>query len=122
MKSLARTLRREMTDAERLLWYHLRDRRLSGFKFRRQMVLEHYIVDFCCVEAKLVVEADGSQHGVRIVSDERRTAILESMGYRILRFWNHEILNETAAVLERIHDELIVSPHPNPSPWGRGAE
>src|SRR3989337_2010319 len=62
MKSLARLLRSQMTDAERLLWHHLRARRLSGFRFRRQLVIEPYIVDFACLEVKLVVEADGGQH------------------------------------------------------------
>ena len=122
MKSLAQKLRREMTDAERLLWYHLRDRRLDGFKFRRQVVIDSYIVDFCCLDAKLIVEADGGQHNEQHQLDESRTDFLKRRGYRVMRFWNNEILNETTAVLERIHGELISSPHPNPSPWGRGAE
>ena len=121
MKSLARSLRHQMTDAERLLWHHLRAHRLGGFKFRRQLVIEPYIVDFACLEVKLVVEADGGQHGEQQDRDSERTAYLETLGYRVLRFWNHEILTETQAVLERIHHELIESPHPHPSPGGRGA-
>ncbi len=74
MKSLARLLRRQMTDAERLLWHHLRAQRLGGFKFRRQLVIEPYIVDFACLEAKLVVEADGGQHGEEQDGDDKRTA------------------------------------------------
>jgi very-short-patch-repair endonuclease len=122
MKSLARMLRSQMTDAERLLWHHLRARRLGGFRFRRQMVIEPYIVDFACLDVKLVVEADGGQHEEQQDRDRERTAYLETLGYRVLRFWNHEILNGTQVVLERIHHELIVSPHPNPLPEGEGAE
>ena len=122
MKSLARMLRSQMTDAERLLWHHLRARRLGGFRFRRQMVIEPFIVDFACLDVKLVVEADGGQHEEQQDRDSERTAYLESLGYRILRFWNHEILNGTQAVLERIHHELIKSPHPNPLPEGEGTD
>lgn len=105
-----------MTDAERELWFHLRGRRLAGFKFRRQSVIGSHIVDFVCLEAKLVVEADGGQHADRREADEQRTAELEARGFRVIRFWNHEILTETDAVLERIRQELIGPPHPNPSP------
>jgi very-short-patch-repair endonuclease len=117
MKSLARSLRRQMTDAERLLWHHLRAQRLGGFKFRRQLVIEPYIVDFACLEAKLVVEADGGQHGEQQDGDDKRTSCLEAMGYRVLRFWNHEILTETQAVLERIHHDPLTS---TPLPEGEG--
>ena len=122
MKSLARMLRSQMTDAERLLWHHLRARRLSGFRFRRQLVIEPYIVDFVYLDVKLVVEADGGQHEEQQDRDSERTAYLETLGYRVLRFWNHEMLNGTQAVLERIHHELIESPHPNPLPEGEGAD
>jgi adenine-specific DNA-methyltransferase len=121
MKVLAKILRSQMTDAERLLWQHLRASRLDGFKFRRQVVIEPYIVDFVCLEAKLVVEADGGQHGEQHAYDSRRSDYLEARGYRVLRFWNHEILTQTWNVLEEIHRALIQSPHPNPSPRGRGA-
>ena len=119
MKSLARSLRSRMTDAERILWYHLRARRLAGFKFRRQLVIEPYIVDFACIEAKLIVEADGGQHGEQENADAERTAFLNRSGYRVLRFWNHEILTDTDAVLERIHSALIESPHPTASPGAK---
>jgi len=121
MKSLARSLRRQMTDAERLLWHHLWARRFNGFRFRRQLVIEPYIVDFTCLEAKLVIDADGGQHEVQQDIDSERTTYLEALGYRVLQFWNHEILTETQAVLERIHHELIESPHPNPLSEGEGA-
>ncbi|HKJ77710.1 MAG TPA: endonuclease domain-containing protein [Gammaproteobacteria bacterium] len=116
MKELTRALRRRPTDAEQRLWYHLRARRLAGFKFRRQVAIDPYIVDFVCLEARLVVEADGGQHAEQAAGDAERTANLEARGYRVLRFWNHEILGDTAAVAERIRQELIDPPHPNPSP------
>jgi very-short-patch-repair endonuclease len=116
VKHLARAMRSGMTDAEQRLWYHLRGRRLDGFKFRRQVVIEPYIADFACLEAKLIVEADGGQHGSQMTADEVRTQYLESLGYRVLRFWNHDILTDTERVLGEIHRSLIDPPHPNPSP------
>ncbi len=115
LRARARALRRNATDAERVLWRHLRDRRLVGFKFRRQVVIGRYIVDFVCLEAKLIVEADGGQHQVLMDEDTRRTSELERLGYRVLRFWNHLILQETEAVLERIRLALV-APSPQPSP------
>ncbi|MBN1378506.1 MAG: endonuclease domain-containing protein [Gammaproteobacteria bacterium] len=120
MQFFAKQLRRQATDTEQLLWRHLRARRLDGFKFRRQVVIEPYIVDFACLEAKLIIEADGGQHGEQQDRDYARTEYLRARGYRVLRFWNHEILTETQAVLEQIHNELIQSPHPIPSPGERG--
>ncbi|MBN1377833.1 MAG: DUF559 domain-containing protein [Gammaproteobacteria bacterium] len=119
--SFAKALRSQSTDARRLLWHYLRARRLDGFKFRRQLVIEPYIVDFVCLDARLIIEADGGQHGDQRKYDNQKTAYLETRGYRVLRFWNHEILTDTQDVLEKIHRELIQSPHPNPSPGGRGA-
>ena len=121
-RSNARQMRGRASDAERLLWRHLRARRLNGYKFRRQEVIEPYIVDFVCLEAKLIVEADGGQHIEQEGYDCKRSQCLQAMGYRVLRFWNHEILNETQAVLEQIRLGLIESPHPNPLPEGEGAE
>ncbi len=112
----AKEMRTRATDAERLLWSHLRDRRLHGFKFRRQVVIEPYIVDFVCFEAKLIVEADGGQHSDNVHYDEKRSARLNAAGYRIIRFWNHEILMETHAVLEQIQKALFEPPSPQPSP------
>ena len=118
MKSLARVLRRQATDAEHLLWKHLRGRRLAGYKFRRQVVIEPYIVDFVCLEAKLIVEADGGQHMEQIKYDAKRTDILQSMGYEVMRFWDHEILQDINTVLEQIRYRLIEAPSPQPSPGG----
>ncbi len=108
----ARTLRRQSSDAESVLWRHLRARRLMGFKFRRQVVIEPYIVDFACMEVGLIIEADGGQHSNQAAYDAERTARLESMGYRVMRFWNHEVLGELQIVLEQIRGALIDAPSP----------
>ena len=118
--AFARTLRRRSSDAEIVLWRHIRAWRLMGYTFRRQMVIEPYIVDFVCLEAGLIVEADGGQHNSQVAYDARRTARLEGMDYRVLRFWNNEILNELQSVLEQIKVALIETPSPQPSPGGRG--
>jgi len=118
--SRARTLRRQASDAECVLWKHLRGYRLKGYKFRRQVVIEPYIVDFVCLEAKLIIEADGGQHADQMAYDARRTARLEAMGYRVVRFWNHEILRELHSVLEQIELALLDAPSPQPSPEVRG--
>ena len=106
MKHLARKLRRQSTDAEKLLWHHLRAHRMAGFKFRRQYIIEPYIVDFVCLEARLIIEADGGQHALIQDRDASRTKYLEQLGYSVIRFWNHEILNNTHAVLSLIHQNL----------------
>lgn len=100
--ALARSLRANQTDAERRLWSLLRSRQLNGLKFRRQHLIGSYIVDFCCAEHRLVVELDGGQHADEVQKDERRTQRLNEEGYRVLRFWNHEVLTETAAMVEAI--------------------
>jgi len=114
LKSRARSLRREMTDAERLLWRNLRSRSFEGHKFRRQVVIEPYIVDFACLDARLIIEADGGQHDEQREDDAERTERLEKMGYRVLRFWNHEILKELESVLEQIRLALNDIPSPQP--------
>ncbi len=96
----AARLRKEATDAERLLWGSLRNRRLTGHKFRFQATIEPFVADFLCVEARLIIEVDGSQHNAEV--DARRTHFLESRGYRILRFWNNEVLENLDGVLEVI--------------------
>src|SRR5215471_5386664 len=87
----ARHLRREMKDAERLLWYLLRVRRFADCKFRRQHPIGSYIADFACVRHRLIIEADGGQHA-ESVSDARRTRWLEADGWRVIRFWNADII------------------------------
>ena len=98
----AKQLRQNLTDAEQRLWYHLRGRRLHGYKFRRQMPIGRYIADFVCEERRLIVEADGGQHAEQCAYDAGRSRDLQQSGYTVLRFWNHEILQETEAVLARI--------------------
>lgn len=106
----AKSLRREMTDAERKLWSILRSRQLDGAKFRRQQPIGPFIADFVCQEARLIIEADGSQH-VNSDADTRRTAFLKGKGYRVLRFWNNDILQNLEGVAESILAALD-TPHP----------
>ena len=116
VNNFVRRLRREQTDTERKLWYALRNRAFGGFKFRRQHKIGSYIVDFCCIHQNLVVELDGSQHILKKSKDQRRTQFLNRKGYRVLRFWDHEVLNETETVLEVIRLALE-DPHPRPLPF-----
>ncbi|MBI2114345.1 MAG: endonuclease domain-containing protein [candidate division NC10 bacterium] len=102
----ARALRSTPTEAERALWKHLRMRQIEGHKFRRQQPLGRYVVDFVCLEKKLIVELDGGQHPEQVARDTERTAWLERQGFRVLRFWNHQVLNETDAVREAIREVL----------------
>ncbi len=102
MEQVARRLRKGQTDAEKRLWNHLRDRQLSGFKFRRQHEIGPYVADFCCPQKKLVLELDGGQHAEQVLKDQKRTAYLNQMGYQVLRFWDHEVLQEPDSVLEAI--------------------
>ena len=108
----ARQLRVEATDAEARLWVHLRNRSLGGFKFRRQFPVGPYVADFVCIERKLIVELDGGQHADN-PADERRTRFLELRGYRVIRFWNPDVLSNTDGVLEMILLELEKAPHPS---------
>ena len=117
MKTLARNLRTNQTDAEQLLWRHQRNRLFIGTKFRRQQIIEPYIVDFVCFEQRLIVELDGGQHADKVERDAMRTVYLESQGFRVARFWNNEVLSNIEGVLEAIGSELI-PPHPGPLPQG----
>ena len=98
----AKQMRQEMTDAEKCLWQYLRAHRLNGYKFRRQQPIGTYIVDFVCTQPKLIIEADGSQHQMQQDYDENCSAYLNSLGFTVLRFWNHEILQQTNEVLAEI--------------------
>ncbi|MER8576935.1 endonuclease domain-containing protein [Mesorhizobium sp. M1338] len=100
-RSFARSLRREATEAEDRLWHELRDRRLDRIKFRRQVPIGKYIADFVCFEAGLIIEIDGSQHA-ESDSDRIRKADLEARGFRILRFWNDDVLRDLNAVCDTI--------------------
>jgi very-short-patch-repair endonuclease len=101
LMSRARDLRIVMTDAERRLWSALRSRRLRGFKFRRQHQLGPFIADFVCIEHRLVIEADGGQHADNN-ADARRTAWLNARRWRVLRFWNNDILTNTEGIQDTI--------------------
>ena len=104
----ARDLRHRQTDAETKLWQHLRARRLEPLKFRRQFPIGNFIVDFCCKERRLVIELDGGQHAEpeAIAADERRTLALEARGYRVIRFWDNEVLQNLDGVVEAILEAL----------------
>jgi very-short-patch-repair endonuclease len=104
-KQRARNLRRDSTDAERRLWEALRDRRLAGYRFRRQHPISNFIIDFACTRYCLAVEADGGQHAEN-PSDDRRTAFLEEQDWQVLRFWNNDILGNTEGVIETILQTL----------------
>jgi very-short-patch-repair endonuclease len=112
-----------MTEAEKRLWRHLRELRIPGTHFRRQVPIGPYVVDFCCHSAKLVIEVDGGQHNeaTEVQRDAVRTAWLSSRGYRVLRLWNNEVLGNSQGVLESIIDALN-TPTPDPSPQGGGGQ
>lgn len=117
MLERAKDLRQGMTEAERKLWYHLRAGRFSGAKFKRQKPLGPYIVDFVCLRRKLVIEVDGGQHAERAKRDRARDRWLEQEGFKVMRFWNDDVLQDTEMVLTVILDAL--SPSPSPAS-GRG--
>ena len=105
-----------------MLWFRLRDRRLAGWKFKRQVSIDRFVVDFFCSDAKLIVEIDGGQHDQNSERDANRTKILEAMGYLVVRFWNNDVMRNTDGVLEAILSTInqlrSEPPHPNPLPEG----
>ena len=122
----ARQLRGNQTDTERILWNRLRAHRLNGLRFRRQFPIGNFIADFCCKEYQLVIELDGEQHAEqRIIKyDDRRTQLIENRGYKVLRFWNNEVLTNMDGVLESILD-TVAQRRPLPRPLlgqGEGIE
>jgi len=98
----ARLLRKNQTEAEKLLWWKLRSHQLEGHKFKRQVPIGPYIVDFQCMSAMLIVEIDGGHHADRKQSDEKRTRFLERKGYTVVRFWNNEVLTNIEGVLSAL--------------------
>ena len=114
----ARQLRKNLTDAERLLWRKLRLWQLDGFKFRRQQPLGGYIVDFACLEKRLVIEIDGGQHAQQANYDTERDAWLREQRFVVLRFWNNDVLKNIDGVLEVIAKNLQITPFLIPSPQG----
>ena len=122
-RTLAREMRASPTDAERKLWWHLRHRLpVEATHFRRQVRLGRYIVDFASHRARLVVEVDGGQHAERTAQDMERTRFIESHGYRVLRYWNNDVLANINGVLEDILSAITTTPTPNPSPQGGGEQ
>ena len=123
----AKWMRANPTEAEKRLWSTLRDRRLSAFKFKRQQIITPYIVDFVCLAQRLIIEADGSQHADN-KDDAKRDGFLSRQDFRVLRFWNNQVLTEADFVADRIHASLTPSPShrcaagPSLSRKGRGAE
>jgi very-short-patch-repair endonuclease len=95
-----------MTDAEHRLWLRLRNRQIAGAKFRRQFPVAGFIADFCCPGRRIVIELDGGQHADHSTADDRRSALLAQHGYRVLRFWNDEVLTNVESVLEKIASAL----------------
>jgi len=104
-REFAKTLRSAMTEAEQLLWYRLRRRQLGNHRFRRQVGIGRYVVDFACVESRIVVEVEGSQH-LDSAHDKQRDNWLQAEGYLVLRFWNHDVLARMDAVLAQILEAL----------------
>jgi very-short-patch-repair endonuclease len=123
-KGNARELRSKMTDAEQRLWYYLRAGRFEGWKFRRQVPLGPYVVDFLCEQARLIVEVDGGQHAERISRDSTRTDWLRARGYAVIRFWNNDVLANIEGVLATLSPALSQgrwrkATHPGPLPRER---
>ena len=119
LKELARNMRKNPTDAERLLWQHIRNFKIKGVKFRRQEPIGRYIVDFVNYEERIVIELDGGQHAIDKENDQIRDNWLKAEGFKVLRFWNNEVFENLEGVLEVMRKELL-SPSPNPSHQGRG--
>jgi len=118
----AKSMRHQPTNAEALIWAALRGARMQGFKFKRQQPIGAYIVDFVCFECGLVVEIDGGQHADDVSADQLRSKWLQSQGFRVLRFWNNEVIERKNDVLESIIRALREYPSPQPlSHKGRGA-
>lgn len=115
----ARKLRKNPTEAERVLWQHLRQKSIEGHRFRRQHPMGPYVLDFVCLEEKMVIEVDGGQHAADVVSDANRTFWLKKNGFKVIRFWNHEVLKNLEAVIRVIrlslsgsNDTPLLSPPP----------
>jgi len=116
----ARQMRSEMTQPERELWIALRAKRFGGVKFTRQVVIGPYIADFVSRSRKLIIELDGATHD-DASRDDQRTAFLEAQGYRVLRFWNNDVMTNLDGVLSAVSEALATAPLPNPLPGGERA-
>ena len=116
MSEQARSLRKNATDAEKRLWSCLRRRQVAGTRFRRQVSIGPYVVDFVSHEAKLVIEVDGGQHDRASPKERVRTRRIQQDGFRVIRFWNSEVLGNIEGVVMSIEAELAADPPPQPSP------
>jgi len=118
----ARRLRKQATEAERRLWQRIRNRQLDGAKFRRQVPIGPYIVDFACLSKRIIIELDGGQHVEPEHSrrDVNRDRWLEERGFRVLRFWDNEVFTNLDGVLAVIREAILQPPHPSPLPKGEG--
>jgi len=114
----AKQLRSTMTEVEKKIWYQLRAKRFAGYKFRRQVPMGKYIPDFICYQPKLIVELDGGQHALQQDYDKVRDAFFVSEGFRVLRFWNNEVMENMDGVLTVILNALKKPPLPDPLPQG----
>ncbi len=117
---IARLLRRRPTNAEAVLWRHLRAKRFEGLKFRRQQPIGAYIVDFVCFERRLVIEVDGGAHALEEIKDRKRDSSLRGEGFRVLRFWNNDVFQNIDGVLETIRRYLFKHPPLTPPIKGGG--
>lgn len=109
----ARSLRSHMTQAEQKLWYALRNKQLQRHRFRRQHAIGSYIADFACIEARCIIELDGGQHQAQATYDQRRTEFLEAQGWKVLRFWNNDVLVNIEGVLSIINTFLLSQETPS---------
>ena len=109
---IARKLRNNPTEAEQRLWSRLRRKQIESRRFRRQVPLGPYVADFVCFDERLIIEVDGGQHADRVARDSERTVWLEAQGYRVLRFWNNDVLSNTDGVIEAIRVALCIDPPP----------
>jgi len=120
LTGIAKSLRKNNTDIEKLVWRYLKARQFEGIKFRRQQPIGKYIVDFVCFEKKIIIEIDGGQHSVAKERDEERDNWLSGQGFKVLRFWNNEILENIEGVLELIRNHCLLHPPLNPLPSREG--
>ena len=118
--TLGKVLRTRPTDAEQLLWRHLRMKQMEGLKFRRQQPIDNYIVDFVCFDNRIIIEVDGGQHAAEHNKDRERDSYLQQFGFKVLRFWNNEVLQNTNGVLEIIRENCLSHPPLNPLPSREG--
>jgi very-short-patch-repair endonuclease len=118
--SKSRDLRRDCSRAEKICWHLIRDRRINGIKFRRQHPIGPYFADFACISKKLIIEIDGEHHAFQVEADARRTAVMEREGWRVIRFWANEIVQNPegiwASIEIALNDQSPATPSPSLSP------